>query len=108
VPDGGLATVADGPDVVLLVVSVTPYPVPLNRFVSVQVDATDMSTGSAVQGEVVIDGVVRGQAGSPFTHTFRPRRIRIPGTKPPEFDVEFPTGVVRAPGYPDAQINFGW
>jgi hypothetical protein len=90
------------------VVSVTPYPVPLNKPVSVQVDATDMSTGSSVQGQVVIDGVVRGQAGSAFTRTFRPRRIPTPGTKAPEFDVEFPTGVVRASGYPDAPIDFGW
>ena len=108
VPDGGLATVPDGPDVQLFTVSVTPYPVPLNRSVSVQVDATDMSTGAAVQGQVVIDGVVRGQTGSAFTHTFRARRIRIPGTHPPEFDVEFPTGMVQSTGYPDAPIDFGW
>jgi hypothetical protein len=87
---------------------VTPYPVPLNKPVSVQVDATDISTGAAVQGQVLVDGVVRGQTGSAFTHTFRPRRIPIPGTHPPEFDLEFPTGVVRAPGYPDAPIDFGF
>jgi hypothetical protein len=108
VPDGALTGIPDGPDVNLLTVSVNPHPVPLNRQVSVTVSATDMTSGTAVPGSVIVDGVTLGATGTSFTHTFRPHRVRIPGTHPPEWDITYPTGIVRATGYPDTRIDFGF
>jgi len=108
VPDGGLSTIPDGPDLNILQLSVSPYPVPLNRAVAVTVQAVDLLTNAAVQGDVEIDGTIVGTTGSPFTHTFRRKRVRIPGPPPPEWEVTYPTGTVRAPGYPDAPIDFGF
>jgi len=108
VPDGALAGIPDGPDVNRLTVAVSPYPVPLNRSVSVTVSATDMTSGTAVPGDVVVDGVTLGNVGTAFTHTFRQRRLRIPGSRPPEWDITYPTGVVRAAGYPPTPIDFGF
>lgn len=108
VPDGALMGIPDGPDVNLLTVSVTPHPVPLNRQVSVTVSATDMTAGTAVPGSVIVDGVTLGATGTPFTHTFQPHRVPIPGTHPPEWDITYPRGIVRAAGYPDAPIDFGF
>ena len=108
VPDGALLGVPDGPDVNLLTISVTPHPVPLSRPVSVTVSATDITSGNAAQGSVIVDGATLGTTGTPFTHTFRPHRVLIPGTHPPEWDITYPTGIVRAAGYPDAPIDFGF
>ena len=108
VPDGALTGIADGPDVNLLTVSVTPHPVPLSRQVSVTVSAADMTSGTAVPGTVIVDGVALGPTGTPFTHTFQPHRVLIPGTRPPEWDITYPSGLVRAAGYPDAPIDFGF
>jgi hypothetical protein len=108
VPDGGLLTVPDGPDMQLLVISVTPHPVPTDRSVSVTVQAVDASTNADVQGEVYIDGVSVGATGVPFTHTFHVQRKRVPGSHPPEWDVTYPTGFVRAVGYPDAPLDLGF
>jgi hypothetical protein len=82
--------------------------VPLNRQVSVTVSATDITSGTAVPGSVIVDGVALGTTGTPFTHTFRSHRVQIPGTHPPEWDITYPTGIVRAAGYPDAPIDFGF
>jgi hypothetical protein len=108
VPDGGLATIPDGPDLRILQLTVSPYPVPLNRSVSVTVDAVDISTSANVQGDVVVDGTVVGTTGTPFTHTFRPKRTRIPGPPPPEWEITLPEGTVRATGYSDTPIDFGF
>jgi gametolysin peptidase M11 len=108
VPDGGLTSIPDGPDVVLLAVSATPHPVPLNRNVSVTVSAADVSTNTPVQGQVDIDGTIVGSTNVPFSHIFRTRRVRIPNTAPPEWEIVYPTGVVHAAGYPDAPIDFGF
>jgi len=108
VPDGALMGIPDGPDVNLLAVSVTPYPMPLSRPVSVTVSAADMTSGTAVPGSVIVDGVTLGATGTPFTHTFQPHRVVIPGTHPPQWDITYPSGIVRAAGYPDAPIDFGF
>jgi hypothetical protein len=72
------------------------------------VSAINVGTGTDVGGQVVIDGANVGTTGTPFTHTFRTRRIRIPGTVPPEFEVIYPTGEVHAAGFPDTPIDFGF
>jgi hypothetical protein len=108
VPDGGLSTVPDGPDVQIIQVAVSPYPVPLNRAVPVTVQAVDVSSGANVPGDVEVDGQIVGATGTPFTHTFRAKRVRIPGPPPPEWERTYPAGSVRASGYPDAPIDFGF
>jgi Gametolysin peptidase M11 len=108
VPDGGLVSIPDGPDVQLLTVSVTPYPVPVNRSVTVTVSAPDVSTGTDVHGQVFVNGVVIGTTGTPITHNFQTKRVRIPGTRPPEWEVVYPAGVVKAAAYPDVDIDFGF
>lgn len=108
VPDGALSGVPDGPDVNLVHAVSSPYPVRLNFPVSVTVNATDVTSGSAVTGDVLIDDVKVGTTGVAFTHTFRVTRTMIPGTHPPQFDVSYPQGVVQAAGYPDTAIDFGF
>jgi hypothetical protein len=108
VPDGALTSVPDGPDVVVLSVSVSPSPVPVNRSVSVTVSAINVGTGADVGGHVLVDGTTVGTTGTPFTHIFRARRIYVPGTAPPQFEITYPTGIVRAAGFPDAPIDFGF
>jgi hypothetical protein len=110
VPDGGLSSLPDGPDVNLLQIAVTPYPVPVNRAVRVTVNARDVSTGAGVAGQVKIDGKVAGNTNTAFSYTFRPKRRRVGGGKgePPEWEVTYPVGVVIAPGYPEASIDFGF
>lgn len=109
VPDSGLDGFPNGSDVDLLQVNVTPHPVPLNRAVPVAVHATSLSPGSSVVGKVKIDGKVVGVANTnaPFSYTFQPKRRRV-SVRPPEWEVTFPIGVVVAPGYPNAPIDFGF
>ncbi|MFF1680927.1 hypothetical protein ACFVYG_33420 [Streptomyces sp. NPDC058256] len=108
VPDGALASIPDGPNVNLISVTVAPYPVPLGRRVSVTVQATDTSSGTPIQGNVDVDGVVVGTTGTAFSRIFRTKRTRIPGTQPPEWDISYPQGIVHVPSYPDAEIDFGF
>jgi hypothetical protein len=108
VPDGGLTSVPDGPDVELLTVSVTPFPVPLNRPVTVTVNAVNMTSGAPVAGDVLVDGKVAGATGTAFTRTFRTRRVRIPGPPPPEWEIVSPKVSVRAAGYPTTPVDCGW
>lgn len=108
VPDGALTDVPDGPDLGTLHVTVSPHPVPPNRSVTVTVTAVDPATGADVGGQVLVDDVAVGTTGVPFTHTFRVRRIRIPGPPPPDFELISPVGVVRAAGYPAVPIDFGF
>jgi len=107
VPDGGLNSLPDGPDVNLLHIDVKPYPVPLNSAVTITVKASDLSTGSPVAGQVKIDGVAVGNTNTAFTYTFKSQRRRI-SVRPPEWEVTYPVGVVSAPGYPDTPIDFGF
>ena len=108
VPDGALSTVPDGPDVAILSVSVSPYPVPVNRLMTVTVSAISSATGADVGGQVLVNGTNVGTTGTPFQHTFRTRRVLIPGTMPREYEIIFPTAIVRAAGFPDTPIDLGF
>jgi hypothetical protein len=105
IPDGSLTSVPDGPDVSLMTASVTPRPVPGNRAVQVKFTATDAGSGAPVAGRVRADGTDIGATNTTFTYTFRPRRVRIPGPPPAEFELIYPTVVVSAPGYPDVTVD---
>jgi hypothetical protein len=107
VPDGGLSSLPDGPDVNLIQVGVTPHPVPINTVVTLTVNVSDLSTGSSVAGQVKIDGQVVANTNTPFSYTFRPKRRRV-SVRPPEWEVTYPQGVVVVTGYPDAPIDFGF
>ena len=67
---------------------------------TVTVNATNLGTGTDVAGQVLVDGKNVGTTGTPFTHTFRTRRIRIPGTVPPEFEVSTRSGSCAPPASP--------
>lgn len=98
VPDGALNAIPDGPNISALIVRVIPYPVPLNRPVTVTITATDPVTGSAVFGQVLINGRFVANTDTPFTYTF----FRFPFWYP---DI---SGVVNAPDYLDSLIDFGF
>jgi hypothetical protein len=92
-----------------LVVSVIPYPVPRNTQVQVTVNATDRTAGGLVAGEVWIDGIQVATTNTPFNHEFpRTRRVFDPDTKTWINEGYEPVGRVRAVGYPDADIDFGF
>jgi hypothetical protein len=104
VPDGGLSSLRDGPDVNVLRVGVTPYPVPLNRSVSVKFTTTDVTTGGAVAGKVKSDGVIIGDTNVTLRHTFRPRRVG----HPPDVEQIPPVVTVAGPGFPDRVVDCGF
>jgi hypothetical protein len=104
VPDGGLNSIPDGTDINLLQIKVTPYPVPINRAVTLTVAANNGSTGSPVAGKVHIDRQVVANTNASFTHTFVPKRRG----RPPEQELIYPKGNVTATGYPDISIDFGF
>lgn len=108
VPDGGLADIADGPDIALLSGTVTPYPVPINRPVQVTFAAVDSGTGSPVVGRVLADGADIGPTNTAFGHTFRPRRVRVPGPPPPDWELVNPVVTIRAAGYLDVSVDCGF
>jgi hypothetical protein len=89
-------------------IAVVPYPVPLRRRVTLQVTAVDFESGSAVDGTVKIDGTAVAHTNTSFSYTFNPRRVPIPGTKPVQYDVVYPKGVVSFSDYPDVEIDFGF
>lgn len=89
------------PEPALLAVDVEPYPVPLGQPVQVTVFAADARAQNAVSGTVYIDGRLVGTTGVPFTYTFR---VRWLGRPPEEV---YPSGLVKAPGYYPAMIDFG-
>ena len=104
VPDGALNGIPDGPDVQLLQIGVTPYPIPVNRAVRLKVSAADCVTGAPVSGKVKIDGRVVADTNTTFTHTFVPKKRG----RPPEQEIIYPQGTVTAAGYPDGSIDFGF
>ncbi len=108
VPDGGLSGVPSGPNLSLLHVSVKPYPMPVNRSLSVTVSATDIVSGAGVAGDVIVDGVVIGPTNQAFTHTFKTRRVLVDPGPPRVFETVYPNGVVRAKDYPEVAIDFGF
>lgn len=84
--------------------SVAPTPIALNRPVRVTVTARDAATNAALAGQVRINGSVVGSTNTPFTFTFRTRRVRIGG----QWETVFPAGTVTVPGYQNALIDFGF
>jgi hypothetical protein len=60
--------------------------------VTVTVSAINLGTGTDVGDQVLVAGKNVGTTGTPFTHTFRTRRIRIPVAVPPEFEVVYQSG----------------
>jgi len=90
--------------------SVTPYPVPFNTPVQVTVRATRNPGGSAVAGQVLINGSQVAATNTPFTYTFRMRiigRTFDPETRIWINDFGPPTVIVRASGFPDATVDLG-
>ena len=85
-------------------VSMTPYPAPLSKTVSVIVRAVDSQTGAPVAGKVRIDNITVADTNTPFNYTFRRRQITIEG----EIEIRYPFGMVTAPGYESAPIDFGF
>ncbi|MGA7731066.1 MAG: hypothetical protein WCD37_07315 [Chloroflexia bacterium] len=108
VPDGGLDDVPVGSDVHELQISVTPFPVPLKRDVIVTVNVTEVDTGMSVGGQVKIDGRIVGNSNTPFSHTFRIRRVLADPGPPRIFEKIYPTGSVLVPGYPEKPLDFGF
>jgi hypothetical protein len=88
-----------------LVVTVIP-PLPgIGKPVQVIVHAVDSTAGIVPPGcRVWIDGINVAATDTPFTYTFHARRVG-PLTNP---SFVYSTGIVTAPGYPDAAINFGF
>jgi hypothetical protein len=88
-----------------LAVTVIP-PLPgIGKPVQVTVHAVDSRTGIVPPGcRVWIDGVNVAATDAPFTYTFRARKVGPP-TEP---SIVYPSGVVKAPGYPDTAIDFGF
>ena len=72
-----------------------------------RVNANDLTTGSAIAGQVLIDGKVVADTDTAFAYTFRTRRKLI-SKYPREWEVTYPEGVVRASGYAEASIDFGF
>ena len=70
------------------------HPAPLSWPVSA------INLGADVGGQLPVNGTNRGQPAWRSPSQFRARRIRIPGTVPPEFELVYPTGIVRAAGFP--------
>jgi hypothetical protein len=74
---------------------------------TVLVNATDLATGSVIAGQVHIDGKVVANTNTPFTYTFKSKRRPL-GKYPLEREVTYPEGIVRASGYAEASIDFGF
>ena len=80
VPDGGLNTLPAGPDIQLhgtLEVKTIPYPVQVNRSVSITVRAIDSLSRSAVAGRVIVGNIDIGAANTPVIHTFTGRKTAL-------------------------------
>jgi hypothetical protein len=95
------------PKLMLNQVSVTPYPVPVNRSVTITVQAVDMSTNYPVAGQVIVDGTVIGNTNAPINYTFKAKR-KLVSTNPREWEIIYPSGEVAATGYPKVEIDFGF
>lgn len=105
VPDGALAGLPAGANISVLNVSVTPFPVPVGRAVSVTVHVT--VDNNPVAGVVKVEGLQVGTTNTPFTHTFtKIRKIGPPPDREPYF--VYPSGDVEVPGYPATSIDFGF
>jgi hypothetical protein len=109
VPDGALDSIPTGAPLSLLSVSISPYPVPVDQAVQFVVSATDLGTGTAVAGDVRVDGTMVGSTNTPFTYTFRLKRIRVfdPETRHWTVELVAPSAIVSASGYPDTELDLG-
>jgi hypothetical protein len=109
VPDGGLDPIPVGPPVNILTVSIQPYPVPIGQAVTTTLTATDLGTGAAIAGDVLVNGQVVGSTNTPFQYTFRVQRRRIRNPEDGRWEIEIipPTCEVRAAGYPDTEVDLG-
>jgi hypothetical protein len=103
VPDGALTSIPDGPDLDLLTVSVAPYPVPVNRAVSVNFTATN-SAGNPVSGTVKANSTVLGSTNTTISTTFKTTRRRVGG----DWEVTYPVVTVSAPNFPQMEVDCGW
>lgn len=69
---------------------------------------SDIGSGAPVAGDVEIDGHVVGATNTPFTYTFRLKRIRV---RDPDggwtIELVAPIAIVSAAGYPDAPHDLG-
>jgi hypothetical protein len=108
VPDAALVRIPDGPDVVRLATSVSPYPVPTGRPVQVIVTSTGPRSGAQIPGRVLVDGTDIGPTGTTLTHRFTMHRVREPETRPPELQTFPPVVTVAAPGCPVAGVDCGF
>jgi hypothetical protein len=103
VPDGALTGFPNGPDLYTLDVTVSPFPVPTNRAVTVTFSAVN-SSGAAQNGTVKANGAVIGHTNVALTHTFTTTRRRLDG----EWEVIYPTVTVTVPGFPTVTADCGW
>ena len=86
-----------------LEVSISPYPAALTTGRSYVVRAVDGYTGAAVAGRVFVNGIDVAATNTPFTYTFRVRRVGVY----PNIEIISPIAAVRAAGYPDADLDLG-
>ena len=108
VPDGALSGIPNGPDVVQVVITVSPMPVPLNRVVSLTVSTTDAASGAAVAGRVLVNGSDKGATNTALSLTLRSTRKLVRGSVPREFEITYPQVTARVPGYPDMAVDCGF
>jgi hypothetical protein len=115
VPDGALAGIPDGPMIPLpanqLAVSVRPYPLPIDKSVTITVTAVDSVTQAPVQGTVVINN---------FNADGMHVRIQFPTNTPRQLILHrgkattdeavrpYPDGSVSAPGYQTELLDMGF
>jgi hypothetical protein len=99
VPDGGLDAIPNGPNVNPFTITVTPYPVPMNRQITVRFNAID-AAGHNATGDVKKDGVKIGTTNAPFQATFRATQRRGEDI-PPVVTIEFT-------GFPPITVDCGF
>jgi hypothetical protein len=99
-----------GPDIPPQELRVTahPYPVPLARSVQVTIQSVNTQTNEPVAGTVFVKNPLEAErrfpTNEPFQFTFRSKLVGPKGDR----ELVYPTGVVRAPGFSDAHVDFGF
>ena len=96
-----------------LLIKVNPLHVPANRQVTIKVNVYDADNPSvAVSGKVFVNNGFIGETNKEIKCVFTAirKRVRtvIDGKVYWDWEVVYPTGFVRADGYPDSPINFGF
>jgi hypothetical protein len=90
-----------------MIVYVQPFPVPVGRSVVLTVFAQDAQTHAPLSGSVTFNGLVVASTNTPFNYTLPIKRVLDPETKQWTAEPNPPNGVVTAPGYATAHIDFG-